>query len=147
MRCLSHLVDAALKRFFYRLGHVVGDHPGYFLVVPLLLTALCASGFQRLDYEFDPEYLFSPATGPAKAERAVLEQHFPANYSAFKVRSQMDVLPYKTPYFWTSDFKNTTCKKQASGLNDPLNLVTPNSLKKGALCLQKIRLSVNQAIK
>jgi hypothetical protein len=84
MRCLNHIVDAALKRFFYRLGHVVGDHPGYFLVVPLLLTALCASGFQRLDYEFDPEYLFSPATGHAKAERAVLDSHFPTNYSAFK---------------------------------------------------------------
>ena len=30
---------------------------------------LCASGFQRMEYVWDPEYLLSPTTGPAKVGR------------------------------------------------------------------------------
>lgn len=77
-------VDRTLKSLFYKLGYTIGEHPGYFLVVPLLLTALCASGFQQLVYEYDPEYLFSPTTGSAKGERTIQEEHFPTNYSSFK---------------------------------------------------------------
>ena len=69
--------------FFGWLGYQVGKRPGYFIIVPLLLTALCASGFQRIYYEADPEYLFSPIDGDAKFERQALERHFPMNYSAF----------------------------------------------------------------
>ena len=42
------------------------------------------AGFQQMDYEYDPEYLFSPRDGSAKQERAALEEFFPTNYSAFK---------------------------------------------------------------
>jgi predicted RND superfamily exporter protein len=84
-RCIKNkVVDDALKRFFYRLGYTIGEHPGYFLIVPLLLTALCISGFQQMDYEYEPEYLFSPTTGFAKHERDILESHFQTNYSMFK---------------------------------------------------------------
>jgi len=72
-----------MKNLFYRLGFKIGEQPGYFLIVPLLLSALCASGFQRITYEADPEYLFSPQEGPAKIERAILEKHFPTNYSEY----------------------------------------------------------------
>jgi hypothetical protein len=48
------MVDETLKRLFYRLGVAVGSRPGYFIVVPLLLTALCATGFQRMVYNYDP---------------------------------------------------------------------------------------------
>lgn len=85
VRCLREkFVDRTLKSFFYWLGCKIGESPGYFLVVPLLLTALCMSGFQQMDYEFEPEYLFSPTHGVAKSERAVQERHFPTNYSSFK---------------------------------------------------------------
>ena len=58
VRCLREkFVDRTLKSFFYWLGCKIGESPGYFLVVPLLLTALCISGFQQMDYEFEPEYL------------------------------------------------------------------------------------------
>lgn len=58
VRCLREkFVDRTLKSFFYWLGCKIGESPGYFLVVPLLLTALCMSGFQQMDYEFEPEYL------------------------------------------------------------------------------------------
>ena len=63
------------------------ERQGYFLIVPLLLTALCASGFQRMDYNYDPEYLLSPSTGPAKQERATMETQFPIDYEYFQVRT------------------------------------------------------------
>lgn len=48
------IVDETLKRWFYRLGVCIGKHPGYFIIIPLLLTALCATGFQQMDYNWDP---------------------------------------------------------------------------------------------
>lgn len=83
-QCKTKIVDDALKRFFFKLGFCIGNHPGYFIVIPALLTALCASGFQAMDYEYDPEYLFSPTSGVAKDERTLMEEHFPINYTSFK---------------------------------------------------------------
>lgn len=81
--CSNKWVDDTLKKFFYRVGYMIGDHPVIFVLVPVLLTALAASGFQQMDYEFDPEYLFSPTSGVAKEERAVLEENFPVDYNNF----------------------------------------------------------------
>ena len=93
MRCQQNkVVDAAFKRWFYKMGYMIGEHPGYFIVVPLLLTALCASGFQQMVYNYDPEYLFSPSDGEAKSERAVLEHYFKVNYSDFKA-SRLSISP------------------------------------------------------
>ena len=50
------------------------------------VQVLCASGFQRMEYAWDPEYLLSPTTGPAKLERAAMEESFPVNYDKFQVR-------------------------------------------------------------
>lgn len=84
MTCQHNYVDQAFKRWFYKLGFMIGTHPGYFIIVPLLLTALCASGFQQMIYNYDPEYLFSPSDGEAKNERGILEHYFKVNYSEFK---------------------------------------------------------------
>jgi len=77
------IVDDTLKKIFFKLGVAIGHNPGYFIIVPILLTALCASGFQRMNYNWDPEYLFSPTNGPAKAERAIMEKYFPVDYEYF----------------------------------------------------------------
>ena len=79
--CKVTCIDEGLRSFFGWLGYHVGKRPCYFIIVPILLTALCASGFQRITYEADPEYLFSPIDGEGKFERAQLEKHFPMNYS------------------------------------------------------------------
>ena len=65
---------------------------GYYLIVPVLLTALAASGFQRITYEADPEYLFSPINGHSKLERQALEKHFPMNYSEFDAGQKHRIL-------------------------------------------------------
>lgn len=78
------IVDDTLKRWFYRLGVYIGHNPGYFIIVPLLLTALAATGFQRMNYNYDPEYLLSPTTGMAKTERENMEKYFPVDYNYFQ---------------------------------------------------------------
>ena len=74
-------VDRFLSRVFYKLGWFIAEETGYFIIVPLLLTCLCATGFQRLNYVDDPEYLFAPSNGQAKIERATIEEHFTVNYT------------------------------------------------------------------
>ena len=74
-------VDDFLNKAFHKIGLVVGNHPGYFVIVPVLLACICFTGFQRINYEIDPEYLFSPINGPGKVERAIAEEHFKVNYS------------------------------------------------------------------
>ncbi|KZC09210.1 Patched domain-containing protein 3 [Dufourea novaeangliae] len=76
-------VDDFLNRAFHKLGLVVGRHPGYFVVIPVLLAFICFTGYQRIHYEIDPEYLFSPTNGPSKTERAIVEQYFKVNYSHY----------------------------------------------------------------
>lgn len=80
----KHFVDKTLRKFFNWLGFNIGLRPGYFILVPILLTALLATGFQQMDYNYDPEYLFSPTHGMAKHERATVETYFPTNFSDFK---------------------------------------------------------------
>ncbi|KAL4113456.1 hypothetical protein QTP88_017073 [Uroleucon formosanum] len=82
MTCGIECIDKWLTKAFYRLGLVVAKHPGYFLLVPVFLTAICITGFQRVKFEIDPEYLFSPEQGPGKTERAIVESYFKMNYTS-----------------------------------------------------------------
>ncbi|TMW49794.1 hypothetical protein DOY81_005151, partial [Sarcophaga bullata] len=81
MTCGISCVDKTLNKTFYHLGVFIAKHPGYFVIVPILLTLLCMTGYQQLKYQIDPEYLFSPINGEGKAERAIVEQYFKVNYT------------------------------------------------------------------
>jgi len=84
MRFPQSKLDELLKKWFYHLGVFIGHHPGYFIIVPALLTALFATGFQQLVWNYDPEYLLSPSTGAAKDERKLQESYFPVDYQNFQ---------------------------------------------------------------
>lgn len=71
-----------LNRTFYYLGKNVAEHKGYYIIIPLFLTALCITGVQRIYYEDDPEYLFAPSTGAARGERAIIEEKFSMNFTS-----------------------------------------------------------------
>ncbi|XP_023294117.2 patched domain-containing protein 3 [Lucilia cuprina] len=81
MTCGISCVDKTLNKTFFHLGVFIAKHPGYFIIVPILLTLLCITGYQQLKYQIDPEYLFSPINGEGKAERAIVEQYFKVNYT------------------------------------------------------------------
>ena len=40
------LVDSGLRAAFYRLGLLIGRHPVWFVIVPILLCGLSITGFQ-----------------------------------------------------------------------------------------------------
>lgn len=40
----NSIIDKALKHVFQKLGVFIGQHPGYFVIVPVLLTLLCMTG-------------------------------------------------------------------------------------------------------
>ncbi|XP_046426062.1 patched domain-containing protein 3 [Neodiprion virginianus] len=82
MSCGLTCVDDFLNRAFYRVGLVVGRHPGYFVIIPVLLAGICITGYQQIRYEIDPEYLFSPINGPGKSERVIVESFFKVNYTS-----------------------------------------------------------------
>ena len=44
MTCGISCVDHALNKSFYKLGMVIARHPGYFIIVPVLLALLCMTG-------------------------------------------------------------------------------------------------------
>lgn len=37
-------VDTTLNQSFYKLGKLIGRNPGYFIIVPVLLTVICITG-------------------------------------------------------------------------------------------------------
>lgn len=81
MGCRVTIVDDILNRSFYKLGLAVGKRPGYFIIIPVLLSLIMITGYQRVYYEMDPEYLFSPIRGQGKLERNIVENFFKVNYS------------------------------------------------------------------
>lgn len=82
MSCGLTCVDDFLNRAFHRVGLIVGRHPGYFVIIPVLLACICITGYQQIRYEIDPEYLFSPMNGPGKTERVIVESFFKVNYTS-----------------------------------------------------------------
>jgi len=74
-------IDKLLSKWFLSCGKTIGRNPGYFVIIPLLLSIIFATGLQRIHYEDDPEYLFSPVNGRSKAEKKTIDTLFPMNYS------------------------------------------------------------------
>jgi hypothetical protein len=74
-------IDRLLAKWFYHLGLCIGRYPGYFIIIPFFLSLIFVTGIQRMRYEDDPEYLFSPSDGRSRFERSVIDDHFPMNFS------------------------------------------------------------------
>lgn len=45
MVCRVSIIDQTLNKMFGKLGVFIGHHPGYFIIVPVLLTLLCMTGW------------------------------------------------------------------------------------------------------
>ncbi|XP_041102487.1 patched domain-containing protein 3-like [Polyodon spathula] len=83
--CRTDCVEKPICAAFYQLGHFVGSHPWWFLVIPLLISGGLGAGFYFLkEYEAnDIEEQFTPLDGAAKGERDVVQKFFPQNDSDF----------------------------------------------------------------
>ncbi|KAM9387519.1 patched domain-containing protein 3 [Phaethornis superciliosus] len=79
----TNCLERPLRRFFEGLGSSVAACPWPFLLLPLLLSSGLGTGFLFLPQRQanDIEGQFTPTTGPAKAERDLVLQHFPTDDS------------------------------------------------------------------
>ena len=73
------IVQKVLEKIFYKYGMQVGKHPLPFLLIPILVALLSATGFIRLKFRNESEYLYSPTNGKGKDERAFFQKVFPEN--------------------------------------------------------------------
>ncbi|XP_070560924.1 patched domain-containing protein 1-like [Ptychodera flava] len=73
-------VEKRLCKLLERYGKFVASHPAWFIVVPLILSAVLGLGGLRLHQNTDTEYLFSPENGPAKKHRQQIEKHFDVDF-------------------------------------------------------------------
>ncbi|UYV79697.1 daf-6 [Cordylochernes scorpioides] len=74
-------LEKGFKRFFRWLGTIIARYYIAFIIIPPILSLLLGTGC-HLIYKStvqDAEFLFSPVSGLAKEERAVVESHFPSN--------------------------------------------------------------------
>ena len=78
LRWLSVAVDRKIEAFFRRLGQLVHRHTYKFLIIPLVLALLGATGLRHLEEEFDPEKLYTPVDvgSPSFNEQAQVEATF-----------------------------------------------------------------------
>ncbi|KAM6989275.1 patched domain-containing protein 3 [Tautogolabrus adspersus] len=78
-------VERPLRICFKLLGHFIGSHPWWFLIVPLILSTCLGSGFYFLKDRMSNniEEQFTPVYGPAKTERRYIQETFPGNDSMF----------------------------------------------------------------
>jgi hypothetical protein len=74
-------IDRLLSKYFEKLGRAIGHNPAYFIIIPVFLALICATGFQQIKYQDDPEYLFSPTDGRSKDEKRIIDTLFPMNYT------------------------------------------------------------------
>ncbi|RXG68511.1 Patched domain-containing protein 3 [Armadillidium vulgare] len=65
---------------FYKLGFHIAKNPSYYIIIPTFLSLLGITGIQRINYEKDPEYLFTPSNGIGRMDRDEIEQLFPVDY-------------------------------------------------------------------
>lgn len=84
-RFRTDCIERPLHLCFEMMGHFVGSHPWWFLIVPLILSTALGSGFYLLEDRMSNgiEEQFTPGNGRAKMERKYIRETFPGNDSMF----------------------------------------------------------------
>lgn len=90
--CNTNCVEKPIAIGFEKLGHIVGKYPWVFLILPLITSAGLGAGFYFLEdrESNDIEDQFTPKNGPAKTERAFIEEHFPLGEEFSSLRLYTD---------------------------------------------------------
>ncbi|XP_030623441.1 patched domain-containing protein 3-like [Chanos chanos] len=78
-------IEKPLSKLFGKLGHLVGSHPVWFLIIPLLVSIPLGGGFYFLKEreDSDIERQFTPVNGVSKEARQFVKENFPYNDSVF----------------------------------------------------------------
>jgi len=83
--CRTDCIEKPISKAFEKLGHLVGSHPVWFFVFPLIVSTALGGGLLFLkDYkDNDVENQFTPINGPSKQTRHFMKEMFPNNDSLF----------------------------------------------------------------
>lgn len=84
-RLHTDCIERPLRVCFKIMGHFIGSHPWWFVIVPLIFSISLGSGFYFLKDRMsnDIEEHFTPFGGPGKMERKYIVETFPGNDSMF----------------------------------------------------------------
>ncbi|XP_023223612.1 patched domain-containing protein 3-like isoform X2 [Centruroides sculpturatus] len=75
-------VDRAVSGAFGKTGSFVGRHPWYFVLLPLGLSVLLATGFLRINVVIGIEHLYAPVDGRTLDDKLLATELFPMNVSS-----------------------------------------------------------------
>lgn len=90
-RCKHNLIENHLAHLYRKYGLFITRYPIPFIIVPLVITAICGAGLYKLKRESDTEYLFTPKNSDAKKDRDRFENLFTESQGFY------DTL--RSPYF------------------------------------------------
>ncbi|XP_067138953.1 patched domain-containing protein 3-like [Centruroides vittatus] len=81
MKC--YCVHRVLSRQFSKLGKIIGSHPIYFFLGPIILCSILSTGIMRLKLNREIDYLFTAQNGRAHLNKKLVENIFKKNTSSF----------------------------------------------------------------
>ncbi|XP_023242955.1 patched domain-containing protein 3-like [Centruroides sculpturatus] len=101
-----------LPKLFACLGRCIAKHPYLFLFAPLIVSACLVTGFLKLKFETDMEYLFSPIGNRGLMEKRIANEMFPMNRSInFDVLRITELTDYVSLIAVSKDGKNILRKE------------------------------------
>ncbi|XP_067123915.1 patched domain-containing protein 3-like [Centruroides vittatus] len=83
MKMKINFVQDFLSSTFTRFGEIIGRYPHYFVIIPVIVTLILASGMMNMTYNRNVDYLFVAEGGRAEKNRNFMENLFPLNTSVF----------------------------------------------------------------
>ena len=86
--------DLCLSNHFGELGAAVARAPLAFFLVPLLISGMLASGFQRFHFLSDSVSLYIPMSCRANDDRATIQSLFPDNDTSFVIGASSGLNSY-----------------------------------------------------
>lgn len=78
---MAYIFGKNLQKLMYNLGYLIGKWPSYFIIIPLFMCLLFATGLQNIKYETNVDYLFLPSDGKFANSKSSLNDLYPMNYS------------------------------------------------------------------
>ncbi|XP_067123816.1 patched domain-containing protein 3-like [Centruroides vittatus] len=107
---IFHCVQTVLSRKFSQLGQFIAGHPLIFLLIPILITAILATGVLRIKEIRDVDYLFTATNERAITDKKSIEKLFTLNTSEFTDPARMlkpdnliVITPKRSKYIFEAD--------------------------------------------
>ncbi|XP_023210381.1 patched domain-containing protein 3-like isoform X1 [Centruroides sculpturatus] len=82
-----------LSKKFRQLGLCVGNNPSYFIVIPMIVSVVLATGLHKWHEETSVKYLIAPKNTRHVTEEASIESLFPMNLSSDAYMERMNREP------------------------------------------------------